>query len=84
MIVSCFVIFLLYQTVVATVKMSELPDKGEKLRKQVEDIERVLKAVNRKFFNVPQNVPATIQGTNTTQPVTNPVQYQTYKIVQPG
>ena len=31
--------------------MSALPDKGEKLRRQVDDIERALKAVNRKIAN---------------------------------
>ena len=34
--------------------MSSLPDKGEKLRKQVDDVERALKAVNRKIANVSQ------------------------------
>ncbi|CAC5386780.1 TTF2 [Mytilus coruscus] len=42
--------------VVATAKMSALPDKGEKLIRQVEDVERALKAVSRKIDNTMQNM----------------------------
>ncbi|XP_061170821.1 transcription termination factor 2-like [Saccostrea echinata] len=38
--------------VIATVKMSSLPDKGEKLRKQVDDIERTVSKLNRRIADL--------------------------------
>lgn len=38
--------------VIATVKMSSLPDKGEKLRKQVDDIERAVTKLNKRIADL--------------------------------
>lgn len=45
-------IFCFYKHVIATVKMSSLPDKGEKLRKQVDDIERAVTKLNKRIADL--------------------------------
>lgn len=37
---------------IATVKMSSLPDKGEKLRKHVDDIERAVTKLNKRIADL--------------------------------
>lgn len=54
-----------FQHVVATAKMSALPDKGEKLMRQVEDVERALKAVSRKIDNTMQTMRSNKTGQDT-------------------
>ncbi|VDI13420.1 SWI/SNF-related matrix-associated actin-dependent regulator of chromatin subfamily A3 [Mytilus galloprovincialis] len=51
--------------VVATAKMSALPDKGEKLIRQVEDVDRALKAVSRKIDNTMQTMRSNKTGQDT-------------------
>lgn len=45
--------------------MSALPDKGEKLIRQVEDVDRALKAVSRKIDNTMQTMRSNKAGQDT-------------------
>ncbi|KAK3095192.1 hypothetical protein FSP39_011239 [Pinctada imbricata] len=77
------------KNVIATVKMSSLPDHGEKLRKQIDDLERAINKLSGRIRNLQAKgsgnptVPSVQAQTTSTAPVSSS-QQQVYKVYSKG